>query len=127
MPRQQKPIPILRVEGLSDGMPQDIGPALVDDFTGEVIPRVWPAQAPKAIPSAQALRDAANREKHRINQLLLQAAGIIPKSADPAGVHACSQASEPAGPSSTGATPKASGRKFTKLVLTRKPQDWRRI
>jgi hypothetical protein len=107
VPRHPKPIPILHIQGLSDGMPQDIEPPQVDDFTGLPIPRVWPDVKPKAMASAQDLQDEANREKHRINQLLLQAAGIIPKC-------------EPAHSTPT-------KRQFTKLILIRKPQDWRRI
>ena len=106
MPRKPKPIHILEIQGLSFGERLDLAP-MVDDFTGEVIPRVWP-QPQSVPPSAQSVIDAANAQRHRQNQLLLQAGGIIPKGV-PAGVHAFT-------------TP---ARK--RLVVTLKPKDWRRI
>jgi hypothetical protein len=72
MTRRLRPAPeCIRIEGLSDGRDA----ALRDDFTGEAIPQ----PGAKAPPSAQSVTDAAHAARHRENQLLLQAAGIVPK------------------------------------------------
>src|SRR5205823_9052105 len=89
MPRHVPRIPILRLESLSTGQPIDMTGPQVDDFTGEPITRVWPDARPVGpLPSAQDILDDINRDKHRVNQLLLQAGGIIPKPT-PAQVPAC--------------------------------------
>jgi hypothetical protein len=90
---------------------------MVDDFTGEVIQRVWPQPQAKAPPSAQSVTDAAHARRHRENQLLLQAAGILPK---------------PVTERTRAKTPAAgvhSKRPLAKLVheLKKLAREWRRI
>jgi hypothetical protein len=138
--------PVLRIENLSTGIDTDMR----DDFTGAVLPQPE-AKVPQ---SAQEILDAINVAKHRDNQLLLQAAGILPKDGrlcthgpdgrlsqpiarpwtDRFAYHNRTSVRRMAGCEggaevrlSQPAIPKAKGRTFTKLILTRKPQDWRRI
>jgi hypothetical protein len=75
MVRELKPIPILAIERLSDGV--DI--TLVDDFTGEMIPQ--PNAEPRAMPLE--LDQQRHKAKSETNQLILQAAGIVPKPPKP--------------------------------------------
>jgi hypothetical protein len=119
--------PVLRIENLSTG----IDPTLVDDFTGELMPQPN-AKVPQ---SAQEILDALNVAKHRDNQLLLQAAGIVAKP-DPAGARRDTQSTLciRCGLERQAYTEHCPHThcplrkpKFTKLILTRKIADWRRI
>jgi hypothetical protein len=123
MPRTVIPIPVLRIESLSTGPVLDLITAMTDDFTGEIItPVVQPQANAKAPQSAQEITDAAKHEQSRINQLLLQAAGILPKAER-------TRAKNPASVTerTSAQTPIPRKRSFTKIVLVRQPKDWRRI
>jgi hypothetical protein len=109
--------PVLRIEDLSTGLDT----SLRDDFTGAVLVQ---AQAEPRRGTQEIIneRDAA---KHAENQLLLQAAGIIPKPHVPACVRPNATA-EPAGTRRDGQRPKRPMRPM-RLTLVRQPKEWRRI
>ncbi len=112
MPRKPNPPPpVLRIENLSTGIDTDMR----DDFTGEVMPQL---QA-KPRQSAQELLGAINVAKHSQNQLLLQAAGIVPKPHIPACVRPIAP-HEPAGP-------RRDGQKSKPITLVRLKASWRRV
>ena len=104
MPRKPKLYPQpLRVEAMSTGLPLYMGEPIVDDFTEEPITPVLVGEA-KVLPSAQDLIDDANRAKVAKAKLTLERVGILK-------------------PTVSAATPTPR----TRLVISLKPKDWRRI
>lgn len=76
MPRKRKTIIIQQIEGLSTGLPP-APKAFTDDFSPEVIqPKVEQTVRAVALPSGQELQDAANREKRRLQGVLLDQLGL---------------------------------------------------
>ncbi len=92
--------PILRIEGLSDG----IDHSLRDDFTGEL----WPQPEAKVPVAAQEVIDAHNRAKAKAAEGLLQSVGILPVAEGPR-------------------RDTVAELTRTRLVITLKRKDWRRI